>query len=125
MEKIKRASSRHRLVQNDEMLKMNLAPASYHEKLVWVQYIIKLTERIDLPKFLSSRLTDYPPTPDYSFIFWPKGCLQESTITCGVASKRQVWSTFFLFEIFDHVAKGKFAPYSNCSNLPFENIFVT
>ena len=47
--------------------------------------------------------------------FGPKKFLKESTITCGVASKRQVWSTFFLFEIFDHVSKGKFGPDSNCS----------
>ena len=71
--------------------------------------------------------------------FGPEKCLKESRITWGVASKRQVWSTFFLFEIFDHVSKGKFGPYLNCSkrqvwsrfgeksgpNLPFENISLT
>ena len=47
--------------------------------------------------------------------FGPEKCLKESRITWGFASKRQVWSTFFLFEIFDHVSKGKFGPYPNCS----------
>ena len=37
--------------------------------------------------------------------FGPKKCLKESKITCWVASKRQVWSTFFLFEIYDDVSK--------------------
>ena len=71
--------------------------------------------------------------------FGPEKCLKESKVTCGVTSKRQVWSTFFLFEFFDHMSKGKFGPHSNCSrrqvwsrfgektgpNLPFENISLT
>jgi len=47
--------------------------------------------------------------------FGPEKCLKESRVTCGVSSKRQVWSTFFLFEFFDHVSKGKFGPHSNSS----------
>ena len=47
--------------------------------------------------------------------FGPKKCLKGSGVTCGVTSKRQVWSTFFLFEFFDHVSKGKFGPHLNFS----------
>ena len=32
-----------------------------------------------------------------------------------LASKRQIWSTLYLFEIYDHVSKGKFGPLSNWS----------
>ena len=57
----------------------------------------------------------------------------------GLASKMQVWSTLFLFEIYDHVSKGRFDPLFNCSkrqvssrlggnsgpNLPFWIIWIT
>ena len=55
--------------------------------------------------------------------FGPEKCLKESKVTCGVTSKRQVWSTFFLFEFFDHVSKGKFGPHSNCSKRQVCSIF--
>ena len=55
--------------------------------------------------------------------FGPEKCLKESKVTCGVSSKRQVWSTFFLFEFFDHVSKGKFGPHSKCSKRQVCSIF--
>ena len=55
--------------------------------------------------------------------FGPEKCLKEFISRVRLASKRQVWSTFFLFEIFDHVSKGKFGPHSNCSKRQFWSRF--
>ena len=44
-----------------------------------------------------------------------KSVWRSSESRVELASKRQVWSILFLFEIYDHVSKGKFGPLSNCS----------
>ena len=73
------------------------------------------------------------------YILVQKSVWRSSESRVGLASKRQVWSILFLFEIYDHVSKGKFGPLSNCSkrqvwsrfgeksgpNLPFPNISHT
>ena len=68
--------------------------------------------------------------------FGPEKCLKEVIITCETCfEKASLVHFFLLFEIYDHVSKGKFGPHSNCSkrqvcsifgensgpNLPFSN----
>ena len=74
-----------------------------------------------------------------SYILVQKSVWRSSESHVGLASKKQVWSNLFLFEIYDHVSRGKFGPLSNCSkrqvcsifgeksgpNLPFPNISHT
>ena len=50
-----------------------------------------------------------------SYILVQKSVWRSSESRVGLASKRQVWSILFFFEIYDHVSKGKFGPLSNCS----------
>ena len=50
-----------------------------------------------------------------SYILVQKIVWRSSKSRVGLASKWQVWSILFLFEIYDHVSKGKFGPLSNCS----------
>ena len=58
-----------------------------------------------------------------SCILVQKSVWRSSKSRVGLASKRQVWSILFLFEIYDHVPKDKFDPLSNCSKRQVWSIF--
>ena len=56
-----------------------------------------------------------------SYIMVQKSVWRSSESQVRLASKRQVWNILFLFEIYDHVSKGKFGPLSQNLNFALDD----